>query len=271
MTLLARRRRGDEVTIRTPENVEFGFELGGLASRLVAWLLDTAVIVGILFVASVVMLTAGVALGGIAVAILFVIVFAVQWFYYVVLEWRWDGQTMGKRVVGLRVVDARGFRIGFFQAAVRNLVRIVDFAPGLYLVGAVSALVDPEGRRLGDLAAGTLVVRTRAAPMPSAVVPPSERYNSFIEDPAVRHAARRIGAAERDLMVSLALRREQLALPVRLALFERLARHLSETLAVERPAVFSDEKFVLNLTAVVLSAPPPPATTHDRHHVARLS
>lgn len=252
-TRTPRRRDTEEVTIRTPENVEFAFELGGLASRLLAWLLDIAVVIGLLLVASVLLLLAGVALGGIAVALLFVVAFAMQWFYFVVLEWRLDGQTLGKRVLGLRVVDARGFRIGFFQAAVRNLVRIVDFLPGLYFAGAVSALVDPEGRRLGDLAAGTLVVRTRAAPMPSTVVPPSERYNSFIQDPVVRHAARRVGAAERDLMVSLALRREGLALPVRLALFERLARHLSDTLGVEQPPFFSDEKFVLNLTAIVLT------------------
>ena len=252
------------VIIRTPENVEFGFELGGLASRLVAWLLDAAVIGGIIVIAAVVMLFAGMALGGFAMAVLFVIIFAVQWFYFVILEWRLDGQTLGKRVVGLRVVDAHGFRIGFFQASVRNLVRIVDFLPGLYLAGAASALLDTQGRRLGDLAAGTLVVRTRTAPMPSTVVPPSERYNSFIDDPSVRHAARRIGAAEREALAALALLREQLALPVRLALFERLARHLSEVVGLARPPFFSDEKFVLNLTAVVLDGtrparPHPPA------------
>lgn len=242
------------ITIRTPENVEFGFELGGLASRLLAWLLDTAVIGGIVVMLGAIFLLLGVALGGFAIAFLFLAIFVVQWFYYVVLEWRFDGQTLGKRVLGLRAIDQRGFRIGFFQAAVRNLVRIVDFVPGLYLTGGLAALLDPHGRRLGDLAAGTIVVRSRAAPMPSAIVPQAERYNSFIDDPAVRHAARRIDADLRDVMVSLALRRESLALPVRLALFERLSRHLSEKLGVPRPPFFSDEKLVLNLTAVVLGA-----------------
>lgn len=248
-----------EVAIRTPENVEFAFELGGLTSRLAAWLLDTAIIAGLVAVLGLVCLLLGVALGGIAIALLFVATFAVQWFYYVVLEWRYDGQTLGKRVVGLRAVDHRGFRIGFFQAAVRNLVRIVDFVPGLYLAGAVTALLDPQGRRLGDLAAGTMVVRTRAAPMPSEVVPVAERYNSFIDDPSVRHAARRIDAGLRDVMVSLALRRESLPLPVRLALFGELATHLSAELGLEKPAFFSDEKLVLNLTAIVLGAGSGPA------------
>lgn len=247
-----------EITIRTPENVEFAFELGGLASRMLAWLLDLAVIGGIIALLSGVVLLLGFALGGLAVAFMFLGIFAVQWFYFVILEWKLDGQTLGKRVLGLRTIDQRGFRIGFFQAAVRNLVRIVDFLPGLYGAGAVTALLDRHGRRLGDLAAGTLVVRTRVTPMPSAVVPPAERYNSFIDDPAVRHAARRIDAGLRDVMVCLALRRESLALPVRNALFGRLARHLSDKFGVAKPPFFSDEKLVLNLTAIVLSPEPRP-------------
>jgi len=246
-----------EVTIRTPENVEFAFELGGLASRMLAWMLDFALICGIVAILSAVLMVVGLALGGLAVALLFLAFFAVQWFYFVFLEWKLDGQTLGKRVLGLRTIDQRGFRIGFFQAAIRNLVRIVDFLPGLYGIGALTGLLDRHGRRLGDLAAGTIVVRTRVAPMPSAIVPTAERYNSFIDDPAVRLATRRIDPVLRDLMVSLAVRRESLALPVRLALFERLARHLSAKLAIPRPPFFSDEKLVLNLTAIVLSPGPP--------------
>ncbi|MBI2892569.1 MAG: RDD family protein [Deltaproteobacteria bacterium] len=238
--------------LRTPENVEFSFDLGGILSRALAWVLDSIVIVALILLIGIVCSIAGLALGDLAVALMFLFAFAVQWFYFVVLEWRMDGQTLGKRALGLRVIDEHGVRIGFLQAAVRNLLRIVDFLPGVYLTGALAALVDGKGRRLGDLAAGTLVVRTRRAPMPSVIVPPKERYNSFIEDAAVRVAARRIRAAERDAMVSLALRRDQLALPVRLQLFERLARHLEAALAVEKPPFFSDEKYVLNLTAIVL-------------------
>lgn len=238
--------------LRTPENVEFSFELGGLASRALAWLLDSIVIVALVVLVAIVCSIAGLALGNLAGALMFLLAFAVQWFYFVVLEWRMDGRTLGKRALGLRVIDERGVRVGFLQAAVRNLLRIVDFLPGLYMTGAVAALADARGRRLGDLAAGTLVVRTRRTPMPSAIVPPQERYNSFIEDASVRIAARRIRAPERDAMVSLALRREEIALPVRLELFERLARHLEQTLGVGKPPFFSDEKYVLNLTAIVL-------------------
>jgi uncharacterized RDD family membrane protein YckC len=247
---------GDRYELRTPENVVFVFELGGLASRLLAWLVDMTIIVALILVIGIACSVAGVALGQLALAIMFVLAFAVQWFYFVVLEWRMGGRTLGKRLLGLRVIDARGVSVSFFQAAVRNLIRVVDFLPGLYFTGAVAALLDAHGRRLGDLAATTLVVRDRSTPMPSAIVPESERYNSFIHDPSVCLSARRIGMAERDLMVSLALRRDRLDVPVRLALFGRLARHLEEKLGVPRPPFFSEEKYVLNLTAIVLGAGP---------------
>jgi uncharacterized RDD family membrane protein YckC len=242
----------ERVVIRTPENVEFEFERAGLASRAFAWTIDLLVIGGLIGVVSIVLLVAGVVLGGLAGAIVALAIFAVQWGYFVFCEWWFDGRTVGKRALGLRTIQERGVRITFFQAALRNLLRIVDFLPGGYLVGAVTTLFDRRGRRLGDVAAGTLVVHVRTSPMPAVIVPPEERYNSFVKDPAVRAAATRIRAAERETMVALAMRRETLSLPLRIALFKRLAAHLEAAIAIPRPPVFSDEKYVLNLTAVVL-------------------
>jgi uncharacterized RDD family membrane protein YckC len=242
----------DAYVIRTPENVTFEFELARVGSRAVAWLVDVLVM-GALTVATVQLGSAVMPVaGGFANALVFVVIFLIQWWYSALLEWRWGGQTIGKRLVGLRTLSDRGVRIGFVQAVVRNLVRLVDLLPGLYLVGGLSALLDRHGRRLGDIAAGTIVVRERRTPAPSAVVPPSERYNTFVDDPAVALAVRRITAPEREAMVSLSLRREQLPLPVRRELFARLADHLEQRLGVPRPPFFSEEKYVLNLTAVAL-------------------
>ncbi len=242
----------DVYAVRTPENVTFEFELARLGSRAVAWLVDVLVM-GALTLVAVKLGEAVVRVaGGFAMALVLVAVFLVQWWYSALLEWWWGGQTIGKRLVGLRTLSDRGLRIGFVQAVVRNLVRMVDLLPGLYLVGGLSTLLDRHGRRLGDIAAGTIVVRERRAPAPSAVVPPSERYNSFIDDPAIALAVRRITAPERDAMVALSLRREELPLGVRRQLFARLAGHLEERLGVSRPPFFSEEKYVLNLTAVAL-------------------
>lgn len=247
----------DHYTIRTPENVSFEFELAGIASRAVAWVIDVLVMGMLLGLGMLLVGALGVVLGGLAAAIYFVIAFTVQWGYGALLEWYGSGQTVGKRVVGIRVLQASGTRITLMQAAVRNLVRIVDFLPALYFAGGACALLDKKGRRLGDLAADTVVVRQRRSPRPSAVVAPMERYNSFIHDPAVVHASKRISAPERDAMIGLALRRESLPLAVRYALFAKLAKHLEERLGIERPAYFSEERFVLNLTAVLLGWPGP--------------
>ncbi|MDD9932759.1 MAG: RDD family protein [Myxococcales bacterium] len=247
----------DIYEIRTPENVAFEFELAGVGVRALSWSIDALVMTAGLIAAAIVAGVSGVVLGGFAWAIHAILVFAVQWGYGTLFEWAWGGQTIGKRVVGIRVLTAAGTRITFMQSVIRNLARIVDLLPFLYGVGGVSALLDRRGRRLGDLAAGTVVVRQRRSPRPAAVIAPVDRYNSFINDPAVIHASGRITPPERDAMVGLALRRESLPLPVRYALFSKLAAHLERRLNIARPDFFSEERFVLNLTAVTLGISQP--------------
>ena len=255
----------DIYRIRTPENVSFEFELAGIGARALAWTIDVAVMFTLTVVAVLLASLFGAVLGGLAMAFYFMAAFTIQWGYGALTEWRWAGQTPGKRILGLRVLTDAGTRISFMQAVVRNLIRTVDILPFSYLVGGVSALLDPNGRRLGDIAAGTVVIRQRRSPRPSAVMAPVDRYNSFINDPAVVHASGRITPPERDAMLGLAVRRENLPLPVRYSLFAKLSSHLERRLGIQRPDYFSEEKFVLNLAAVVLglsseaaSLPPPP-------------
>jgi uncharacterized RDD family membrane protein YckC len=243
----------DLYAIRTPENVSFELELAGLASRALAWAVDVAVMATLTGLALLVANVFGIVFAGLGKALYFVLAFAIQWGYGAALEWRMQGQTFGKRVVGLRAVSASGTTLTFGQAALRNVVRAVDILPAGYLVGGLSALLDRHGRRLGDLAAGTVVVRQRSSPRPSAVLAPVDRYNSFLNDPSVAHAAERINAPERDTMVGLSVRRESLPVAVRYALFAKLAGHLEQRLGVRRPDYLSEERFVLNLTALALS------------------
>jgi len=243
--------------IRTPENVVFEFERAGVASRALAWSVDLAVMMSAMTAVSCLVSAFQPVAGGFALALLSIAVFLVQWWYGALAEWWSGGRTIGKRVVGLRTLDARGLRITFAQAVVRNLVRVVDLLPALYLVGGACALLDPAGRRLGDLAAGTVVVRERRAPEPSRLVPSTERAHAFLRDPRVAYAARRVAPLEREAMVALSLRREALPERVRHALFARLATHLAARLGVARPPHLSEEKYVLLLTTLVLTAPAP--------------
>jgi uncharacterized RDD family membrane protein YckC len=235
--------------------VAFHFELAGIGARALASAVDALVMMLTLGVVGALLSIVGIAFSGLAMALYFVAAFAVQWGYAAGFELAY-GRTLGKRVAGIRVVQQNGLPITAAQAAIRNLVRIVDMLPALYLAGVVSALLDARGRRLGDLAAGTVVVRARRAQLPSAVLAPVERHNSFIRDPSVVQACSRVTAPERDAMLGLALRREQLPLAVRHALFGKLSAHLEQRLGLPRPSYLSEERFVLNLAAVALGPVP---------------
>lgn len=161
----------DTLHIDTPENVIFGYQIAGIGSRFLACALDTVlIIVMMLFVnfaltafISAVDLLAGEGQGAGAwlAAIFGLLNFAVFWGYYIFFETLWSGQTPGKRRNGLRVIRSDGTPVTASESVVRNLVRLIDFMPALYGVGVVTMFIDGQSRRLGDLAANTLVVRDR--------------------------------------------------------------------------------------------------------------
>ena len=98
---------------------------------------------------------------GWAMAVLILFLFALNWGYFVLFEAIWDGQTPGKRRLGIRVVQDGGYSVSFAASAVRNLARMIDMHPGMYAVGIASAAMSKSGKRLGDMLAGTIVVQER--------------------------------------------------------------------------------------------------------------
>ncbi len=157
----------------TPEGVPLQLPAAGPVPRALAWLIDLVVRFGVLALMSPVLM----ALGGLGQGLYLGLMFLLFWAYPIVLE-VWFGQTLGKRVLGLRVVAGDGAPLGWMPAIVRNLLRTVDMLPFGYALGLISCLYDPYGRRLGDLVAGSLVVHTppRAGEIPartdSALAPP---------------------------------------------------------------------------------------------------
>jgi len=149
----------DRVTIATPEGIELELVLAGVGSRFAATLLDIVVQLGAIFALAIVLGPLG--SSGYVVAAYLVAVFLVLFAYDIVLETWNRGRTIGKLAAGLRVVRVGGEAEGFLTAAVRNFLRIVDFLPAFYVVGVISILATRRNQRLGDLAAGTLVVRER--------------------------------------------------------------------------------------------------------------
>lgn len=156
----------DSYYVETPEVVTIAYTVAGAASRCLAATVDTLLILllqaglGALVFGGVSLLPGGFdAVANLALALWAILAFAMLWGYYLLFELLWSGQSPGKRLFGLRVVREGGRPLDFSASALRNLVRIVDFLPFGYGLGLLSVFVDRRARRLGDLAAGTLVVR----------------------------------------------------------------------------------------------------------------
>jgi uncharacterized RDD family membrane protein YckC len=158
----------DRYTIDTPENIEFAYDIAGIGSRFLAAIIDSLVIGAALLIVGIIIgiVTSrnefdGSAVGSLTAAIGAILSFLILWGYYIVFELVWNGQSLGKRAIGLRVVREGGQPITFVSSAIRNLIRIVDFLPAFYGIGVIVMFVDRRARRLGDLAGGTLVVKER--------------------------------------------------------------------------------------------------------------
>jgi uncharacterized RDD family membrane protein YckC len=158
----------ETLDINTPENVAFGYHVAGIGSRFLATLTDTILI---FLLQAIVTVTYYVILYLLDVdpdgsawvaAIMGLVIFLFYWGYYTFFEMLWNGQTPGKRWTGLRVIRTDGTPITLSESLIRNLARLVDFLPAFYGVGIIAMFIDKQSRRLGDLAAGTLVVHDRA-------------------------------------------------------------------------------------------------------------
>jgi uncharacterized RDD family membrane protein YckC len=152
----------EKLIIDTPEQVHLEFVLAGIGSRFMAVLLDTLIQVAlylVLFIVVAVVMANPFASTRTWIAALGILVFfTIYWGYFTLFEVFWKGQTPGKRWAGIRVIKDSGRPINAFEAMTRNLVRIVDWFPAMYGVGLVTMLLNARNRRLGDFAAGTLVV-----------------------------------------------------------------------------------------------------------------
>ena len=150
-----------DLVVATPERVSFDFQIAGLGTRAIAQIIDLLIVavveVAVIFfgIAAGTVTNSGTVTGLVLIVFSFLNVFGYFW----VSEALWSGQTIGKKAFRLRAVGDRGEPLTFMQAGIRNIVRIVDFLPYGYGVGMIVLFANGKGKRLGDLAAGTLVVK----------------------------------------------------------------------------------------------------------------
>jgi uncharacterized RDD family membrane protein YckC len=163
----------EKVAIRTGESVALEFELAGLGSRFLALCVDlfiqgvvlVALVIGYL-IFSVTIGAAGARLhlpaavaASLPIAVMTIVIFVLTIGYFIIFEVWWDGRSPGKRALGLRVIRDAGFPIDWGSSIIRNLVRLIEAALGFYALSTVSVLLSKENKRLGDIAAGTIVIR----------------------------------------------------------------------------------------------------------------
>jgi len=142
------------IEVETPEGIALHLRPAGVVPRALAWGIDLLLRLVVLWGFAVVL--AFMRNAGLGVYLL--VLFTLLWLYPVLFELFWHGQTPGKRALGLRVIGADGAPVGWVASSTRNLLRTVDMLPLGYALGTLASLADPCGRRLGDIAAGTLVV-----------------------------------------------------------------------------------------------------------------
>jgi len=236
------------LTVLSPEHVVIELRGAGLGRRFAAAILDLVVAGALAGSASWLGSMLPGAIGGLAGPTLGFLCF---WGYHVLFELRGDGRTLGKRLLRLRVVDIRGLPVGPMQSMVRNIVRILDLIPAGGL-GMLSAMIDPAHRRLGDLAAGTVVVADADPPLLALAGGHARRVNS-LDQPRIRAAVRhRIGLEEREFLATLCLRAEGLEPQVRYDLFEEVAADLRLRLGIEEEGI-SGENVVRGVVALMAS------------------
>ena len=246
--------RSRQFRVVTPEGVEFAFRLASPVLRLAALLVDWMVIMAAWSLVVIVFSLLKIVSPDAAEGAMVVAFFVLSRGYDIYGEWAWRGQTLGKRILRLRVVDARGLRLSFAQCVLRNLLRFIDALPFAYAVGGAAALINARGQRLGDMVVGTLVVHEPVEPAPGAAEIGAQRYNSLRGQAALVARLRRETSPEEARAAWQALaRREQIEPAARLALYGELAAHFRAVGRVPDELVegLTDEQQLRNVVDVL--------------------
>lgn len=241
------------LNIETPEGVAFSYDLATPAARSLAWGVDAGAIGVASYVAVRASESLGVANKDWAGAIGAILYFVASIGYGIVLEWRWRGRTLGKRLLGLRVIDAHGMKLQLPQIVLRNLLRVVDALPLIYMVGGTACLFSRNCQRLGDLAANTVVVREREAVEPGAELT-AEKYNSLAEYPLLAARLRSAASPEAVALAARALSlRDGYQPDARVRLFGDLAAYFKALAKFPDSAVegLTDEQYLRSVLRVL--------------------
>ncbi len=244
--------------IRLPEGVVFAIPLAGLVSRCFAFLIDICILSALTTAFQMLTTFVRVLHQDTGTGLLLVFYLAAWILYGVLCEYLWMGQTIGKWLLGIRVMDATGLRLQLHQVVVRNLIRTVDLFPLIGLVGAVSMICTQRLQRLGDLAGGTVVMRQRSQLNSSGADFTRGRYNSFAQHHLLCARLRQKISPEAAAIALEALRRrDRLEDHARVAIFDELAAFFQSLVQFPAEDVehISSEQYVRNVAEILYAQP----------------
>jgi uncharacterized RDD family membrane protein YckC len=265
----------NQLNIETPELVPIEMPIAGIGSRFIAILIDYliwgAAFVVLVLVGTVVFSSLSL-LGRVstnwAIGIVFLVIFLFHWGYFTLFEALSNGRTPGKRVAKIRVIHRSGRAISFVESLARNLVRYIDSLPSMYAVGLVVMFLSRQNQRLGDMVAGTLVVRDREVESPhwgelgsrtitafAAATPmPAPHLGVALPTPALA----KLSISDLQVLEGFFARRLDMSLATRAALADRMAQALCSKSGLEIPPGTSVETFL-------------EAVAHQLREIARMN
>jgi uncharacterized RDD family membrane protein YckC len=249
-----RREKANTLIIRTPEGIAFSMLLAGPVTRFLAWAIDMACIAALTSMAGMMLVAVGSISFDLARAMTLLAYFVIPFAYGIAAEWWWRGQTVGKRMLRLRVVDALGMKLQFSQIVIRNLLRFVDLLPGAYWLGGIACLWSRRAQRLGDLAANTIVVRNPALLAPDLDQLMAGKYNSLRESPHLAARLQQVASpTEARVALQALLRRDELDAPARVELFREIADHFRALVPFPAETIegITDEQYVRNVVDIL--------------------
>jgi uncharacterized RDD family membrane protein YckC len=253
-----------ELRIRTPEGITFAYQLAGPVTRCLAWAIDLTVIAIFCLAIAMSFGTFGLLAPDLAQAAMALAFFIVPVAYGLIMEWFWRGQTLGKMMLRLRVMDADGLRLQFHQVLMRNLVRFADLLPGFYLVGGVTSVLSRKAQRLGDLAAGTIVVHHRKPAEPDLEQLLGTKFNSLrAHSHLCGRLRQRTSPDEARMALQALMRRDDFEPTARVQLFNRMATHFKNLVHFppELIETLPDEQFIRNVVDILFRTNQPKAET----------
>ena len=252
-----------ELRIRTPEGIVFAYPLAGPVTRCLACGADMLTVGFAASLMGKLLSFFDLIAADFTQALSLIAYFVLSIAYGVVMEWSCRGQTIGKRLLRLRVMDASGLRLHFHQVLMRNLLRFVDMLPAFYLIGGLVCLLSPRAQRLGDLAAGTIVIHHPRHTEPDLDQLLAGKFNSLRDYPHLGARLRqRVTPEGAGLVLQALLRRDEFEAAARVALFADLAAHFKQLASFPEEVLetMPDEQFIRNIVDILFRSNRQPAS-----------